>query len=66
MLLFENVRDLEFPVITNAFGSLKRICLALGVENLGELGVRIDDLMSIEALKSLMDAQCGHSPAWTV
>ena len=54
-LLFENVRDSEFPVITNAFGSIKRICLALGVGNLDELGARIDDIMNIKAPRSFMD-----------
>ncbi len=31
-LLFENVEGSEFPVLTNAFGSAKRIALALGEE----------------------------------
>ncbi|MDY6912264.1 MAG: UbiD family decarboxylase, partial [Chloroflexota bacterium] len=54
-LLFENVSDSEFPVITNAFGSPKRICLALGVENLDELGWRINDILNMDAPQSLRD-----------
>ena len=30
-LLFERVKDSAFPVLTNAFGSMKRMCLALEV-----------------------------------
>ncbi len=42
-LLFENTGK-NFPVITNMFGSYKRICLALGVNNLNDIG---KDLKSI-------------------
>src|SRR3990172_154212 len=37
-LLFERVKDSAFPVLTNAFGSMKRICLALDVADLDEIG----------------------------
>ena len=33
-LLFERVKGSAFPVLTNAFGSLKRICSALEVDSL--------------------------------
>ncbi len=42
-LLFEN-NGTSFPVLINAFGSEKRMCLALGVENLDEMGLRIETL----------------------
>lgn len=42
-LLFEN-NGTEFPVLMNAMGSLKRISLALGVENVDEIGNQIDNL----------------------
>ncbi|MEI6123445.1 MAG: menaquinone biosynthesis decarboxylase [Bacteroidota bacterium] len=42
-LLFENTGT-EFPVLINAFGSEKRICLALGVENLDQVQKDIEDL----------------------
>lgn len=44
-LLFENTGT-AFPVITNMFGSDKRIAMALGVEGIGELTERIDKLFS--------------------
>ncbi len=42
-LLFENT-GFGFPVLINAFGSEKRMCLSLGVENLDEIGGRITTL----------------------
>ena len=39
-LLFENTGT-EFPVLINAFGSERRICTALGVKQLDEIGERI-------------------------
>lgn len=48
-LLFENTGT-EFPVATNLLGSERRICMALGVEQLSDVGQRIDTLFS-EAVK---------------
>ena len=42
-LLFENTGT-SFPVLTNAMGSYKRICLALGTDNLDDFGMEINDL----------------------
>lgn len=44
-LFFEKVRDSSFPVITNAFGSMKRMCLALEAQNLDDIGKRIRDVV---------------------
>ncbi len=44
-LLFEQ-SGTEFPIITNMMGSERRICLALGIENLEELTIRVDALLS--------------------
>lgn len=44
-LLFEHVKGSSFPVLTNAFGSMKRICLALQVRNLDEIGRQIRELV---------------------
>jgi len=52
-LLFENVRESRFPVITNAFGSERRICMALGTESLAGLAHRIERFVRIEPPKSL-------------
>jgi len=42
-LLFENTGT-PFPLLINAMGSEKRICMALGVNNLEEISTRIMDL----------------------
>ena len=44
-LLFERVKGSRFPVLTNAFGSMKRMCLALEVRNLDEIGLRIREII---------------------
>ncbi len=54
-LYFENVKESQFPVATNLFGSLRRICLALGVENLDELGDRIKKIIHMSPPKDLKD-----------
>lgn len=43
-LLFENVKGYNIPVATNLFGTLERMKLALGVEDLDQIG---DELLSI-------------------
>lgn len=42
-LLFEN-NGTKFPVLINAFGSEKRICLALGVDNFTDITDRINSI----------------------
>ena len=44
-LLFEN-NGTQFPVLLNAFGSEKRMCLSLGVNNLDEIGEEITNIFS--------------------
>lgn len=44
-LLFENTAE-GIPVLTNMFGSQRRMALALGVESLDEIGRRIQSLLS--------------------
>jgi len=47
-LLFENVSGFDMPVLTNAFGTIKRMCLALGVSGLDELSRRVVDFIEEE------------------
>jgi 4-hydroxy-3-polyprenylbenzoate decarboxylase len=54
-LLFEHVKNSEFPVATNLFGSPKRICMALGVSHLDELGERIRAYIELDPPKSLKE-----------
>lgn len=42
-LLFENTGT-DFPLLINSMGSLKRICLALGVNDLNDIGRDLEDI----------------------
>jgi len=57
-LLFEHVllddgRRSEWPVAINLFGSMRRMCLALGVEKLDDAGDRISDLLNLKVPEGL-------------
>ncbi len=45
-LLFENT-GYEFPVLMNAYGSEKRMCLALGVHDLNDVAADIENLFHL-------------------
>ena len=45
-LLFENTGT-EFPVLINAMGSERRICMALGVNHLDDIGRDIDRILKV-------------------
>ena len=47
-LLFENT-GYEFPVLMNAYGSEKRMCLALGVQQLDDVAKEIENLFKLLA-----------------
>lgn len=47
-LLFERVKGSDFPVLINAFGSAKRMNLALGVEDINEIGEEILSFIEME------------------
>ena len=58
-LLFDRVvlddgRLSEFPVAINLFGSMRRMCLALGVEDLDEVGGRISELLNLKVPEGLL------------
>jgi len=58
-LLFEQVvlddgRQSEFPVAINLFGSMRRMCLALGVTELDEIGRRISELLNLKVPEGLL------------
>jgi 4-hydroxy-3-polyprenylbenzoate decarboxylase len=46
-LLFENVDGFTIPVVTNLFGSKKRMAWALGVGDLSEVGARIEKILRL-------------------
>ena len=54
-LLFEKVKGSEYPVLTNAMGSDKRMALALGVNDIEEVGALIDDFMDMSNYLGLMN-----------
>ncbi|MFH0904802.1 MAG: menaquinone biosynthesis decarboxylase [Methanobacteriota archaeon] len=54
-LLFENVLGSKIPVFANAFGTMERMCLALEVNDLDEIGSRIRKLLEFEAPKSIWE-----------
>lgn len=54
-LLFENVSDSPMPVLINAFGSQKRICMALGVNDLQEIADKIKEMIEIKPPQSLYE-----------
>jgi 4-hydroxy-3-polyprenylbenzoate decarboxylase len=53
-LLFENPQGYEMPVLMNAFGSAKRMCMVLGVDRLDEAGREITDFIEAEMPKGLI------------
>jgi 4-hydroxy-3-polyprenylbenzoate decarboxylase len=55
-LLFEHPAGFDVPVATNVFGSMERMCLALGVTTLDDLAAEIHTLMTPEMPEGLMDA----------
>ena len=48
-LLFENVPGYDMPVLMNAFGSMRRMCLALEVESLDDIATDLLSFMEAEA-----------------
>lgn len=55
-LLFEQPAGYDIPVATNLFGSMERMCLALGVTTLDEAARVLDDLLTPPVLGRLLDA----------
>ena len=54
-LLFTNVRGSRMPLLINQFGTERRMCMAFGVEHLGELGQRVTDVLEMQPPEGLVD-----------
>jgi len=54
-LLFEKVEGSPFPLLINAFGSPRRIALALGTPDLEDLRKRLQDILAPNVPKNLRD-----------
>ena len=52
-LLFTNVRGSRFPVLTNQFGTHRRMAMALGARTLDEVAERISSLIDLKIPASL-------------
>src|SRR5438132_5674618 len=55
-LLFEHPTGFDIPVASNVFGSMERMCLALGVSTLDDLAREIDELMTPQMPRGVLDA----------
>ena len=55
-LLFEKPGGFSMPVASNVFGSLERMCLALGVKTLDDLAGEINQLMTPQMPEGIMEA----------
>src|SRR5512135_1228725 len=55
-LLFEQPTGFDIPVASNIFGSMARMCLALGVNTLDDLAREIDELTTPALPSGLLDA----------
>ncbi len=54
-LLFENPRGSEIPLLINAFASMRRMELALGVGNIEEIAGRISGFLEMQQPQGLLD-----------
>jgi 4-hydroxy-3-polyprenylbenzoate decarboxylase len=52
--VMENGTTSPIPVAINLFGSVRRMCLALGVEDLNEVGTRISDMLNLKVPDGLL------------
>ncbi len=55
-LLFEKPAGFDMPVASNVYGSMERMCLALGAPTLDDLAREIDQLMTPQMPEGIMDA----------
>jgi 4-hydroxy-3-polyprenylbenzoate decarboxylase len=55
-LLFEQPTGFDIRVATNVYGSMERMCLALGVKTLDDLAKEIDGLMTPQMPEGIMGA----------
>lgn len=53
-VLLEDGRRSALPVAINLFGSMRRMCLALGVDHLDAIGERIADMLELKVPDSLL------------
>ena len=54
-LLFENVKGYDIPIVANLYGSEKRIKMALGYENLEDIGWKLYRILRPEVPKTFLE-----------
>lgn len=54
-ILFENVEGFKIPVLGNAFGSLRRLKMALDIENFEEIGERMATITKLKIPHGLLN-----------
>jgi 4-hydroxy-3-polyprenylbenzoate decarboxylase len=54
-VLFENVEGYDIPVLGNAFGSLRRLKMALDMENFEDIGERVTALTRLKMPHGLLN-----------
>src|SRR5438309_456401 len=54
-LLFEKPRGSSVPVLINAFASMRRMQIALGVDHFDEVADRINGFLNMQQPESLLD-----------
>ena len=60
-LLFENVKGYDIPVLMNAFGSMERMAMALGVEKLDDVAEELKEILKLPyILIAQMDMEMQH------
>ncbi len=53
-VLLDDGRRSAYPVAINLYGSMRRMCLALGVKTLDEIGGRVSELLELKVPEGLM------------
>ena len=54
-ILFENIKNFDMPILGNAFGSMKRLELALETNDFTEIGQRIADMTKMEIPSGILN-----------
>ncbi|MFQ5692939.1 MAG: menaquinone biosynthesis decarboxylase, partial [Nitrospinota bacterium] len=54
-LLFERVKGHDVPLLINALGTERRMCMALGVQSFEEIAGRIRELLNLDVPPGLLD-----------
>ena len=54
-LLFESPKGARHPLLINQFGTERRVCLGFGVDDLDELGQRLEDVLEMQPPQGLVE-----------